>query len=189
MVFKRQRPRTVWVGNWMLASLALAATACGVAPAPSQEPPATAAEPAAAAAAGLGMSYNELMVRWVDNASHVLWDAEKKGFAPKDEADWVEVEDHALQLAAAGASLQLPGTGVSDGLWVRQAGWTTNARLLSDAGRAAFAAAQSRNLPALVAANGTLVQSCENCHKEFKPDAPTEGVGHQRPHSESHAGN
>ena len=46
---------------------------------------------------------------WIDNASHVLWDVEKQGFAPKNEADWIEVQDHAIQLAAAGTVIQLPG--------------------------------------------------------------------------------
>jgi len=48
------------------------------------------------------VSINELMVRWIDNAAHVLWDGEKVDFAPKNEADWIELEDHATQLAAAG---------------------------------------------------------------------------------------
>jgi hypothetical protein len=33
------------------------------------------------------VSINALMVTWIDNAGHVLWDAEKKEFAPKNEAD------------------------------------------------------------------------------------------------------
>ena len=74
---------------------------------------AKAAEPAVT----LDMSYNELMVALIDNASHVLWDVEKPGFAPKNEADWVELEDHAMQLAAAGTLIQLPGVGPSDRIW------------------------------------------------------------------------
>ena len=38
----------------------------------------------------------------IDNSGHVLWDAEKEAGAPKDNADWLELEDHATQLAAAG---------------------------------------------------------------------------------------
>jgi hypothetical protein len=34
----------------------------------------------------------------------------------------------------------------------------------------------------LVAANGQLVQSCEGCHKEFKPELPSEGVVHAHAH-------
>ena len=127
------------------------------------------------------------MVAMIDNAGHVLWDAEKEGFAPKNEADWVELEDHAIQLAAAGTLIQLGGTGPADMGWIRQSGWNENANLMSDSALAALAAAKSRNLQALVNANGNLVASCENCHKAFKPALPTEGIVHQRPHSESHA--
>jgi hypothetical protein len=133
-------------------------------------------------------TYNELMVRWIDNASHVLWDAEKPGFAPKDEADWVEIEDHAVQLAAAGTLIQLPGTGVSDAIWAKADGWQANAKMMAEAGRAALTAAQARSLPMLIEANGELVGTCEGCHKAFKPELPTEGIAHQRPHSDSHAG-
>jgi len=129
------------------------------------------------------------MVALIDNASHVLWDVEKQGFAPKDEADWIEVEDHAMQLAAAATLLQLGGTGPSDAVWAQAANWRTNARLMGDAGRAAYTAAKSRNLEAVIKANGDLVATCEGCHKEYKPDAPTEGITHQTPHSDSHAGN
>jgi len=74
-------------------------------------------------------------------------------------------------------------------VWAQAANWRTNARLMGDAGRAAYTAAKSRNLEAVIKANGDLVATCEGCHKEYKPDAPTEGITHQTPHSDSHAGN
>src|SRR5688572_7122375 len=88
-------------------------TACG---APPATPTQTAAPPTTAVPAmTLNTSYNELMVAWIDNASHVLWDVERQSLAPKNEADWVELEDHAIQLAAAGALIQLHGAGPRDG--------------------------------------------------------------------------
>jgi hypothetical protein len=135
------------------------------------------------------VSINELMVRWVDNAAHVLWDVEKKGFAPKNDADWIELEDHAAQLAAAGSLIQMGGTGVADPGWVQQNGWKTSAQALTTAALADLSAAKSRNLEGVIKANGDLVAACEACHKEFKPDLPSEGVVHQRPHSESHESN
>lgn len=133
------------------------------------------------------VSVNALMVTMIDNSGHVLWDAEKEAGAPKDNADWLELEDHATQLAAAGTLIQLGGTGQADMGWIRQVGWKENADRMADAALAALNAAKGRNMPALVEANGKLVESCESCHKAFKPDAPTEGIVHQRPHSESHA--
>ena len=70
-----------------------------------------------------------------------------------------------------------------------QDGWKKNARLMSEAGKSAADAAKNRNLPALIEANGRLVQTCEGCHKQFKPELPSEGIAHQRPHSESHKSN
>ncbi|MGE3508708.1 MAG: hypothetical protein AB7N65_07475 [Vicinamibacterales bacterium] len=151
--------------------------------------PAAAATPAPVPVPTPRLSVNALMVTMIDNSGHVLWDAEKDGFAPKDEADWIEIEDHAMQLTAAGTLLQLGGTGQADMGWIRQVGWKENSELMSDAALAALSAAKGRNLQSLVAANGKLVESCEGCHKAFKPDAPTEGLAHQRPHSESHASN
>lgn len=172
--------------------LAAAAPGCG-GPAPPQNE--TAVEAAAASAPTPApvptprTSVNALMVTMIDNSGHVLWDTEKANFKPRDEADWLELEDHATQLVAASTLIQLGGTGQADNGWIRQVGWTENAGLMGDAGLAALAAAKSRNLDALVKANGTLVDSCEGCHKAFKPELPTEGIVHQRPHSESHRGN
>ncbi len=174
---------------------ALAAVAAGLmltscsTPPTTSTPEAAAPPPAAPPAVKLTTSYNELMVAWIDNASHVMWDVEKQGFAPKSDADWVEIEDHAIQLAAAGTVIQLPGLGPMDAMWASQDGWKTNAQLLSEAGKTALAAAKGRNLPALIEANGKLVQTCEGCHKQFKPELPSEGLTHQRPHSESHTSN
>jgi hypothetical protein len=156
-----------------------------------KQPPAPASVAAAPAAPVFkpAVSINELMVRWVDNAAHVLWDVEKKEFAPKNEADWIELEDHATQLAAAGSLIEMGGTGQADAGWVQQNGWKTNAQALRTAALADLSAAKSRNLEGVIKANGDLVASCEGCHKEFKPELPSEGVVHQRPHSESHKSN
>jgi hypothetical protein len=133
------------------------------------------------------ISINQLMVAMVDNAAHILWDVERDGMAPKDAADWLEVENHAIQLAAAGTLIQVGGTGQADMGWIRQNGWRDQADMMSGAAVAALEAARNRDLPALVKANGDLVASCETCHKAFKPELPSEGLLHQRPHSDSHA--
>jgi cytochrome c556 len=131
-------------------------------------------------------SINALMVTMIDNAGHVLWDAEKKASAPRNAGDWVEIEDHATQLAAAGALIQLGGTGPADAGWIGQVGWKTNADAMTDAALTAVSAAKARNLDALVKANGALVEACEGCHKAFKPALPTEGIAHQHAHADSH---
>jgi cytochrome c556 len=153
------------------------------APAPVEQKPAA---PAVTAAASPPLrspvSINAEMVTIVDHAGHQLWEAERPGNAPKTDAAWANLEEHATQLAAAGALVSLAGTGTNDIVWTDSAGWQKWSRALSDAGLAALKASQDRNMDALVAANGQLVEACEGCHKQFKPQLPSEGIVHTHVH-------
>ena len=165
-----------------LAVSALFLGACS-SPAPQQAaPPPAAAEEAAPLMAKPEISINAVMVGLVDHAGHNLWEVERKGKAPKTEADWQNVVEHAVQIAAAGPAITAGGTGPTDAVWVKTPSWHTQAQRMSDAGVAAMNAAKSKNFEALVAANGRLVESCEGCHKEFKPELPTEGIVHGHSH-------
>lgn len=147
-----------------------------------QKPAAQAATVAAPPAVRSPVSINAEMVTIVDHAGHQLWDAERPGNAPKADAAWANLEEHATQIAAAGALVSLPGTGINDIVWTDSAGWQKWSRALSDAGLAALKASQDKNMDALVAANGKLVEACEGCHKEFKPELPSEGIVHAHAH-------
>ena len=105
--------------------------------------------------------------------------AEAEGKAPKTDDDWENIVEHAVQIAAAGPAITVGGTGPSDAAWVQSASWHNYAQRMSDAGVAAMKAGQSKNFKALVTANGQLVESCEACHKEFKPALPTDGYRSQ----------
>jgi cytochrome c556 len=122
------------------------------------------------------------MVGLVDHAAHNLWDVEQDGRAPKTDADWETVAEHAIQVAAAGPAISSGGTGATDGVWADSASWRNYAQQMSAAGVAALDAARARNLEAVVKANSALVQSCEACHKEFKPELPSEGILHGHAH-------
>ena len=167
-----------------LVSVTLAAAmflivACS-APAPKAAETTDPAPAPAPAALESPVSINAEMVAIVDHAGHELWDVEKLG--PKAKLDWVNVEHHAIQLAAAGTLIKSAGTGPNDRDWVKAASWQRSAQALSDAGVAARKAAQDKNREALVVANGQLVESCESCHKEFKPALPSEGITHTHTH-------
>jgi hypothetical protein len=161
-------------GTWLFVG-------CGT-PAPVQQQ--APAQPAAAAQPTVmsPVSINASMVAIVDHAGHQLWSVEQEGKAPKTEADWENLAEHATQLAAAGALIRVPGTGVNDVTWVASPGWQKWSRAMSDAGQAALKATEGKDLKALVAANGQLVESCEGCHKEFKPELPSEGIVHAHSH-------
>jgi hypothetical protein len=135
---------------------------------------------------GPPVSINAEMVSIVDHAGHALWDVEGEGNAPKTQQDWELVAEHAIQIAAAGTLITLPGTGPNDLTLTQQADWKKWARTMSDAGLAAFKASEKKDMKALVAANSQLVETCEGCHKQYKPSLPSEGIAHRHIHVEQH---
>ena len=168
---------TILSGLGALALVGLFVSACS-APAGQELASSPAADQGAALTAKPEVSINAVMVALVDHAGHQLWNVEGEGQAPKTDADWENVEEHAVQIAAAGPAITVGGTGPSDAIWVKSPAWHGYAQRMSDAGVAAMNAAKGKNLDALVKANGQLLQSCVACHKEFKPELPTEGILH-----------
>jgi len=168
------------IGVALAGVLLLAACGGPAEEAPAPAPAATA--PSAPPVPPMPVSINAMMVTLVDHAGHNLWGYEGDGNAPKSPADWENVEEHATQLAAAGSLIMLGGAGPNDMVWRNEAGWREAARAMSDAGMAAINAAHAEDYDALLAANGQLVDSCETCHKQFKPELPSEGILHQHVH-------
>ena len=58
------------------------------------------------------VSINALMVSSIDHAAHAIWDAGAK--PPKTDDDWLELDYHAIQLAALGTLVSVGGTGPAD---------------------------------------------------------------------------
>jgi hypothetical protein len=153
------------------------------APAEPARPPEQVASPAGGTpTASSPVSINAEMVRVVDHAAHQLWNAEKSDMTPKTDADWENIVEHATQIAAAGALIQLEGTGPNDRTFVQQPDWHKFATAVSAAGLAALKAGEAKNSEALLTANGQLVEACEGCHKRFKPSLPSEGITHSHAH-------
>lgn len=158
----------------------------------ASQPPAAPAQTAQPAPAGppppprIPVSLNAVMVSVVDHAGHGLWDVESEGRAPKTEQDWEMVAEHAIQMAAAGTLITIPGTGPNDVKLTGEPDWRKWAGAMSDAGMAAFKATEAKNMKALVAANSQLVDACEGCHKAYKPNIPSEGIMHKHMHVERH---
>jgi hypothetical protein len=166
-----------------MVTLGLSLAAGCSTPADTPQPSAPVASAAVSATAVLSpVSINAEMVRIVDHAGHQLWNAERPEMAPKTDADWENVVEHATQIAAAGALIRLEGTGPNDRTFVQHPDWQKLAAAVSTAGVAALKAAESKNQQALVAANGQLVEACEACHKRFKPSLPSEGIVHTHAH-------
>lgn len=160
--------------RWAPLGLFVLAAGCSTPP-----PPAAAVQETAPAAVRPEVSINAVMVALVDHAGHNLWNVEREGKAPKTQADWDNVEEHAIQLVAAGPAISAGGTGPTDAVWVKSPAWQADAQKMSDAAVKALAAARTKNLDALIKANSQIVETCEACHKEFKPDLPSEGILHK----------
>jgi hypothetical protein len=124
----------------------------------------------------LQTSINALMVALVDHAAHEIWTA---GAAESlTERDWQTVEQHAIQLVSSGTLISLGGTGVADAGWVQAPAWQEWTQRFTDGALAALAAAKSTDQEAVDAAGGEILEACEGCHVEFKPEVPTEGIMH-----------
>lgn len=160
------------------ALVILLLSACGT-------PPPTTAEPAigespqlvgpvsAADSAALPVSLNTVMVALINHAADPIWVAAWR--SPETDLDWRELERMAVQLEVGGALLKMPGIGPNDLEWATNPGWQAWATALQQAGAQASVAARDRDTEAIAGAGDRIVETCEGCHIEFKPDLPTGG--------------
>jgi len=119
----------------------------------------------------LPVSLNEVMVALINKAADPLWAA--VWASPQSDQDWRELEHLAYQVELGGALLKYPGTGPLDQAWTSNPDWQRLAEQLSQDGKRAVNAVRSRNMDLMERAGGQLVETCESCHRAFKPDLPT----------------
>ena len=124
------------------------------------------------------VSINQVMVALMDHAAHHLWDLGRTGAAPESDRDWTEVEHHAIQLAAGASWIATGGAGQADAGWATQLTWKRYATQVNEEALAALEAARAKDLDGVLAAGDAMIEACEACHREFKPELPTEGVVH-----------
>src|SRR5688500_9554307 len=87
--------------RWVLIAVVdalLVASCTAQAPVEQHQPAPQPATSPAAPPLRSPVSINAEMVTIVDHAGHQLWDAERR--APKTDADWANIEEHATQVAA-----------------------------------------------------------------------------------------
>jgi hypothetical protein len=126
----------------------------------------------------LNMSINQVMVAVVDDAAHMIWEGGNTG-KPLTKGQWQTIELHTYQLQAAATLISLGGTGKSDANWTASPGFQANVRKLRDMAVTTRHAVDTKDQKALRADGDALVTICEGCHKQYKPDAPTEGIYHK----------
>jgi len=89
---------------------------------------------------------------------------------PTSEVEWGELRAKTLTLAEAANLLMMPGRARD------QDRWMADAKLMLDAGNAAFKAAKEKDVATLEALNDPLYQSCVTCHQHYRPN-----YGRRRP--------
>src|ERR1043165_3976419 len=114
---------------------------------------------AAAALAPVG-TMSDLMVRIIYPASDAVFYITTR--PPKTDAEWSDLQAKTLMLAESANLLMMPGYARD------QDRWMADARLMLDAGAAAYKAAKSKDVAALEAVNDALYESCVTCHQHYR---------------------
>jgi len=119
----------------------------------------------AVAATGLAQpvgTMSELMIRILyPNADAVFYITTR---VPKNDVEWGELQAKTLMLAESANLLLMPAHMRDEKQWVE------DAKLLRDAGAAAYKAAKAKDVPALEALNDQLYNSCVQCHRHYRPN-------------------
>ena len=101
----------------------------------------------------------QLMLDFIHPASNSVLLAINRG-GPADDKEWADVRRGALTLAESGNLLIMRN---------RTATWVADAKLLMDAGTAAYKAADAKDARALAALADRIDASCTTCHKQYRP--------------------
>jgi hypothetical protein len=121
----------------------------------------TAQTPSAIPTARVG-TMSELMVHLIYPTSDAVFYISSR--TPKTDAEWAELQAKTLTLAESANLLMMPGRARDQDRWMK------DARLMLDAGWAAFKAAKAKDVAALESLSDQLYESCVTCHKNYRPD-------------------
>lgn len=120
------------------------------------------------------ISINALMVKFIDQAADSIWSAAVH--PPRRQCEWDQVEYRATQLATTGVLLRVGGTGPLDMQWRNSPRWSPFADNMTQIAIDAARAARNHDVAALKKTGDALVLNCEACHRQFKPEIPTQNV-------------
>jgi hypothetical protein len=105
---------------------------------------------------------SELMVKIIYPASDAIFYITTR--EPTSDAEWIELQGKALMVAESANLLMMPAHMRDEDRWL------ADAKLMRDAGTAAFKAAKAKDLKALDDLNDALYQSCVTCHMHYRPN-------------------
>lgn len=122
----------------------------------------------------LPISINEVMASLINHSADPIWIAAWRN--PQSDSDWRELEHLSRQLQVGGALLSIPGSGPLDEEWTSNERWVSYAEQLSAAAGRAVNAARAQDLQLISRSGDEIVDICEGCHIDFKPDLPTMNI-------------
>ena len=105
---------------------------------------------------------SELMVKIIYPASDAIFYITTR--TPTSDAEWSEVQGKALMVAESANLLMMPAHMRDEERWL------ADAKLMRDAGMAAFKAAKAKDAKALEDLNDAMYQSCVTCHQHYRPN-------------------
>lgn len=105
---------------------------------------------------------SELMVKIIYPASDAIFYVTTR--TPATDAEWSTLQGQALMVAESANLLMMPAH-LRD-----EERWLADAKLMRDAGLAAFRAAKAKDVNALDDLNDQLYQSCVTCHLHYRPN-------------------
>jgi hypothetical protein len=105
---------------------------------------------------------SELMIKVIYPTSDAVFYISTR--TPTTEVEWGDFQGKTLMLAESGNVLMMAGYARD------QAQWMVDAKLMRDAGAAAFKAAKAKDVPALEALSDQLYESCTSCHMHYRPN-------------------
>jgi hypothetical protein len=103
---------------------------------------------------------SDLMVKIIYPASDAVFYITTR--TPETEVQWNELQGQTLMVAESANLLMMPGRARD------QDRWMADAKLMRDAGAAAFKAAKNKDVAALAEVNELLYQSCTSCHMHYR---------------------
>jgi cytochrome c556 len=113
-------------------------------------------------------SMRDVMVSLTYPAANELLLAINRG-APRNDREWAAIQRNAVQLAESGNTLMMRGR-------TRDGDWNKYARMMVDAGAAAYKAAATKDAAALASVEAPLNASCTACHKAYRANVHPQGT-------------
>ena len=103
---------------------------------------------------------SELMVHLIYPTSDAVFYITSR--TPTTDAEWNELQAKILTLAESANLLMMPAHMRDEDRWL------ADAKLMRDAGMAAFKAAKAKDVKALEDLNDAMYQSCVTCHQHYR---------------------